>query len=392
MKKLLTKITFILLVLVTLQAKAQRFNLSVQLKGVADAPLYIRYTGIDGKPIKDSATVQNGRLAIKGGINGPSMAFLYVSAKSSKANSGKWQNGVEIFLEPTTIRGTGSFDDLPTLKIEGSQSHKDYETFRELFKPTQQAMDAIQDKYLSNQAEYIKIMKIDKYDVRLKMIGHAMDSLNDILVANNTKMEKKFIAENSNSYVSAYLLYSNKTRWKPGDVADIYKTLGSDAQNSYYGKQVQSVIAGIQNNSGGKRAKNFTSTNIKGKKITLNDLKGKYVLLDFWGSWCAPCRESTPHIKQLYTKYNKLGFDVIAIAVQDTPKDWKEAIEHDGTSIWHNIMDKKSTTKTKAIVDDYSVHVFPTKILVKDGFIVGRYDGSATTALDKKLAEIFGKN
>jgi len=397
MKNLITKITFIALLSANaIGANAQQFTLSGKLTGEPDAQVIFGYTSNDGKSVKDSTILHNGTFTFKGNINGGVLGYIYVADKSSKSQVGERANSVQIFLEPGNITVAGSFDNLPELKFTGSTSQTEYEALAELFKPSNAEMDAIEKKWLANQQELFKIMKIDKYDKRLDAINSTMDSLNDILVANTKKITRQFIAGNPNSYVSAYELSLFKTRWKIKDVTAIYKSLSPDMQNSYYGKQVQNIIAGIESSSGGKAAKNFTSVDINGKSISLADFKGRYVLLDFWGSWCAPCRASTPHIKDLFTKYHKAGLDVLAIAVDDKPKDWKEAIEKDGTGIWHNIMIEegkyKATNDPNRIDETYNIHVYPSKVLVgKDGVIIGRYDGTeSTVALDKKLAELFG--
>jgi len=396
MKNLITKITFIsLLSLNVIGAQAQQFTLSGKLTGEPDAPVILGYTSNDGKSIKDSTILYNGTFTFKGNVNGGVLGYMYVSDKSSKSRIGDRGNSVQIFLEPGNITATGSFDNLPGLKFIGSRSQTEYEALADLFKPTDAEMDAIEKKWLSNQQELFRITRVDKYDKRLAAINSTMDSLNDILTANTKKIEKQFIAAHPNSYVSAYELNFFKTRWKISEVTAIYKSLSPDMQNSYYGKQVQNIIIGIESNSGGKVAKNFTSSDINGKNVSLADFKGRYVLLDFWGSWCGPCRESTPHVKDLFAKYNKAGLDVLAIAVDDTPTDWEEAIKKDGTGIWHNIMIEKGRYKAAndptRIDETYNIHVYPTKILVgKDGIIVGRYDGTeSTAALDKKLADLF---
>ena len=140
------------------------------------------------------------------------------------------------------------------------------------------------------------------------------------------------------------------------------------------------------------------TTDIDGKPFRLAGLRGKVVLLDFWASWCAPCRASNPHLKELYAEYKDKGFEIVCIADDDSNLEaWHKAIEKDGIGAFRHVLrglkwkDGKPD-KSADISEHYGIHFLPTKILVgKDGMIVGRYGGGEEEQLDAKLAEIFGK-
>jgi len=146
----------------------------------------------------------------------------------------------------------------------------------------------------------------------------------------------------------------------------------------------------------GWQAANFTTTDINGKSIKLSDFKGKYILLDFWASWCVPCRQASPHLLALYHKYNAKGFDIIGISDDDTRlQQWRNAVKTDSTAVFHQILRgaaKKGTAQTKDLHQVYNILSLPTKILVDpSGKIIGRYGDNDTTDddLDKALASAF---
>jgi thiol-disulfide isomerase/thioredoxin len=151
----------------------------------------------------------------------------------------------------------------------------------------------------------------------------------------------------------------------------------------------------------GSQAAGFTTVDINGKTIKLSDFKGKYLLLDFWASWCIPCRQSNPHLLALYHKYNAKGFDIIGVSDDDTRlQQWHNAIKADSTGIFHQVLrgagkttaNKKSLANTKDLHQLYKIQSLPTKILVDpSGKIIGRYGDNDTTDddLDKALASAF---
>lgn len=135
-----------------------------------------------------------------------------------------------------------------------------------------------------------------------------------------------------------------------------------------------------------------------GKPIDVKSLKGKYVLIDFWGSWCRPCRATHPHLKELYAKYKEKGFEIVGVSTEvgDTPEErhklWTDAIKMDGLT-WLQVLDNENVEKFNA-GKEYAIIAYPTKILLdREGNIIGRYvgNGPGGMAFTYKLEELFGK-
>jgi thiol-disulfide isomerase/thioredoxin len=210
------------------------------------------------------------------------------------------------------------------------------------------------------------------------------------------ELQKKFIEDNPTSFTSLYLLSRMENLYTVDDFESKYQELGDDYKHTSIAQRMEERIAFLSPTAKGKPAIPFTRKDRHGKEIKLSDFKGKLVLLDFWGSWCAPCRASHPHLKQLYTQYRTKGFEIIAIASEVAPtieeqrRKWLAAIEKDEID-WIHILNNEDK-EIQDLVREYRVTSFPTKILLdKDGKILLRITASATDDLDNALKQHLGE-
>ncbi len=181
---------------------------------------------------------------------------------------------------------------------------------------------------------------------------------------------------------------------------EAYDKLDATAKETTYGKEIAAEIAVLERVNPGKPAPDFTANDLlTNKPFSLSSLKGKVVLLDFWASWCVPCRKSNPHVKALYEQYRKKGFDVVFVASDDSnPKAALKAIEQDGLKKFHHVLsglkEKRDAEgkmigydKSEDIGEKYAIHFLPTKYLIdREGKIVCKVESDEQ--LDQKLAEM----
>lgn len=151
--------------------------------------------------------------------------------------------------------------------------------------------------------------------------------------------------------------------------------------------QLESIVKSTQSFLPGAEAPDFTMETPDGKMLSLKDLRGKVVLIDFWASWCGPCRRENPNVVKAYQKYHPKGFDVLGVSLDKDRKRWLDAIEKDGL-IWHHVSDLKGWSNAAAQL--YGVSSIPHTVLVdRDGKIIAR--NLRGPALEQKLEEIFGE-
>lgn len=202
----------------------------------------------------------------------------------------------------------------------------------------------------------------------------------------------RFIKSNPSSYVAMYLLKGMRNDFTLEDYAATFAAFDQKLREMPLGKEMQGAIDIAVRTEVGGIAPNFEKMDKDGNTVRLSDYKGKYVLLDFWGSWCGPCRDSHPHLKEIEAKYRDKGLVVINVASENgtnARKVWLEAIEEDGMT-WTQILNNEGKDKCD-MVKEYAITAFPTKVLIDaDGKIVVRAVGESEP-IDMKLKEVFGE-
>lgn len=207
-----------------------------------------------------------------------------------------------------------------------------------------------------------------------------------------TAVQDNFIANNPDSPLSLDLLGQQFMQLELADFEARFNKLGEGVKGSEKGVATADRIAKAKAMEPGNPAPAFTKKDKDGNTVTLADYKGKYVMIDFWGTWCGPCRASHPHLIQLHDKYQPLGVEFINIAQEggnDAREKWLKAIEEDGLT-WTQILNDEGQEECD-VVSLYAINAFPTKVLIDpQGLIVEKWIGDSP-AVDAKLEEIFGK-
>jgi len=200
------------------------------------------------------------------------------------------------------------------------------------------------------------------------------------------KMEMEFVKKNPNSIVSASMLSFYSTTWGKEKTKELYEQLSIENKNTLFGKEITKYIELNKNPKIGEQFVDFESENQNGELKKLSDLKGKVVLLEFWASWCGPCRQENPNLVKTYEKFNPKGFEIFAVSLDQDKENWLKAIKKDSLS-WEHVSDLKGQGNEASLI--YGVNEIPDNFLISEsGEIIGRnLRGEKLNQKLKKLLE-----
>lgn len=168
--------------------------------------------------------------------------------------------------------------------------------------------------------------------------------VNDTLRKEQKKLQDftvSFLKENDN-LISAFTIFSNIEMRDAGlrETKEMYNTLGNGAKATHCGRIIKERIERMEKTAGGAVAPDFTLPDINGNPVTMSSIKGKIKILDFWASWCGPCRLNNPALKKLYDEFHSKGLEIIGISLDHSKAGWQKAIEKDGLE-WINVSSLK---------------------------------------------------
>ncbi|MDE1192774.1 MAG: TlpA disulfide reductase family protein [Arachidicoccus sp.] len=332
------------------------------IQGLNEPYLYLSRPAGDSAHI-DSAKVVNGKFTFTGSVNEPTQAVI-MNKEQSK--------GFQLYLENSNITVTGKADSLRRVKITGSATQKDVDDLKSATTNINKQEQELYAKY--------KEAESNKDTASQKLYEQQFDSLNNA----STAINKQFIKDHPKSFVSLGLLQQIAYGMNYNDLNTSFNSLDASVKNSSKGKKYAEHLALMGKITEGNPAIPFTQNDVNGKPVSLSDFKGKYVLVDFWASWCGPCRAENPNVVKAYNKYKDKNFTVLGVSLDQSADSWKEAIAKDNLT-WTEVSDLKYWKNEAAA--KYGIQAIPANFLIDpNGIIIGH--NLRGDDLDNKLAEV----
>jgi peroxiredoxin len=326
------------------------------------ARAYLLYQ-LGANKVIDSAEITNGEFSFNGKLFYPENAYLVIDHKHvGMTKLGPTPDVLNFYLEPGILSVSGK-DSAATATITESKINEENAALQLSLKSLEEPTKKLYAEANSAPAE-------KQNDVAFR---NSIIARSKVLQDQQVAILKNFIASHPNSFLSIVIINQLGPHTSdPKELDVLYNTLSPTLQNSEPGKSLRHAIDQAKITGVGVIAPDFTQNDVNGNPVTLSSFRGKYVLIDFWASWCGPCRQENPNLVKTYNKFKDKNFTVLGVSLDrpDGKADWLKAIKSDGLS-WTQVSDLNFWSNKVAV--QYFISSVPANFLLDPkGKIIAR--------------------
>ncbi len=322
------------------------YQINGTVVGLADGTwLYLR----TAKPDRDidSCRVNGGKFSMNGQIA--------EKATPVYLHTAKYTNYVHFWLENTIININVKAGEFKKGRISGSATQDE-----------DKRLDALRLPFNIKADSLSQVLEQTKDSITKKNLAAQIRELDGKI----KQVDQGWIKANPGSLISANLLDIYATTWGRETTAALYQDLSVEMKATGYGQDINEYLLVNKSIKIGDTYADFEQANTQGKPVKLSQVKGKYILLDFWASWCGPCREENPKLAATYARFKDKGFAVLGVSLDENKKQWLQAIKTDQL-MWENVCDLRGDKNQVALM--YGINAIPNNFLIDSkGVVIAR--------------------
>lgn len=348
MKKIITILLLLIFLFVQRNANAAAgdFLINGNITGLPDSTL-VYLTKPGQQEMLATAYAQNGKFILFGKVeDGDIYQLSFIGL----------QEAAEIFLSPGKLSINGNAKDIKKLVITGTSAQQDYQLYNQKFDNLKQKLGQLVASINQTEQGPKRDLLINQFEESKRKVLEQVDD---------------FVKSKPASIVTPFVVFVTSTMSNDINALEArYNAMKPSVRESFYGREIFKSISATKIGLEGTQAVDFTQNDVNDLPVALSSFKGKYVLVDFWASWCGPCRAENPNVVNAYNTYKDKNFTILGVSLDQNKDKWLNAIKADNLT-WTHISDLKSWQNSAAQL--YHIQSIPANMLIDpSGKIIGK--------------------